>query len=236
MFRCRVVDFSLRRAVFLAQSRSGFDQITLRTLTTSRYEDQQFSPSARRTGASVRRCPYQSQNKIGGVDLRKMFDGYYKTNESDTKIEAEANELEKTFNDMLEAYKVANEDKQLQEGVADPTISGDKEQRRLKVAEDRLFAIRTTEQQVRKYQLESEATLLDKRRLMRDQVLRQIRVLVAAMSMAAEYTHVFDVAAESVNQTPNVLHNNGKHDTIAEMLRPLNTSAPAGSLGNDGMK
>lgn len=172
-----------------------------------------------------------AQVKMGIVDLRKVFDGYYKTREADTKIKGEASELEKTAKGMLDDYRKSNEEyKSLVEAAGDSAISTDEKQKRRKAAEDKLLEIRNLEQQVQQYQRQSEATLLEKRKRMRDQILREIRETVVSKSKAAGYTFVMDVAADSVNQTPIVLYTNGENDLTEELLRQLNANAPAGSL------
>ncbi|MBL9127582.1 MAG: OmpH family outer membrane protein [Verrucomicrobiales bacterium] len=173
----------------------------------------------------------QAQVKMGIVDLRKVFDGYHKTRDADAKIKAEASELEKNAKGMLEDYRKANEEyKGLVEAAGDAAISADEKQKRRKAAEDKLLEIRNLEQQVQQFQRQSESTLLEKRKRMRDQILREIRETVVAKSKAAGYTFVIDVAADSVNQTPIVLYTNGENDLTEELLRQLNANAPAGSL------
>ncbi|MBL9136763.1 MAG: OmpH family outer membrane protein [Verrucomicrobiales bacterium] len=168
--------------------------------------------------------------RIGIVDLRKVFDGYYKTKDADSKIKEEAAGLEKTAKGMLEDYKKANEEyKQLQEAASDSAISSEEKQKRRKTAEDKLLEIRQLEQQVTQYQRQSEATLLEKRRRMRDQILREIRETIVTKSKAAGYTLVVDTAAESVNQTPVVLFTTGENDLTEELLKQLNANAPAGN-------
>lgn len=172
-----------------------------------------------------------AQVKLGIVDLRKVFDGYYKTREADTKIKGEAAELEKNAKAMLDDYRKTNEEyKGLVEAAGDSAISADEKQKRRKAAEDKLLEIRNLEQQVQQYQRQSEATLLEKRKRMRDQILREIRETIVAKSKAAGFTFVMDVAADSVNQTPIVLYTNGENDITDELLRQLNANAPAGSL------
>lgn len=180
-------------------------------------------------GLSV--APAKAQLRIGIVDLRKVFDGYYKTKDADAKIKEEAMKLETTAKGMLDDYKKANETyKQLMEAASDTAISAEEKQKRRKSAEDKLLEIRQLEQQVQQYQRQSEATLLEKRRRMRDQILREIRETVVSKAKEAGYSMVIDIAADSVNQTPIVLYTNGDNDITEELLRALNANAPPGSL------
>ena len=168
--------------------------------------------------------------KIALVDLRKVFDGYYRTKEADAKIKDEAGGLEKTAKGMIEDYKKANEEyRQLVEAANDAAVSVDEKQKRRKAAEDKLLEIRGQEQQVQNYQRQSEATLIEKRRRMRDQILRDIRENVVTKAKAAGYTIVFDTAADSVNQTPIILYTTGENDITEDLLQALNATAPAGT-------
>jgi outer membrane protein len=176
----------------------------------------------------------QAEVKIAIVDLRKVFDGYYKTKDADTKIKEEASALEKTAKGMLEDYKKANEEyKGLVESANDVAVSADEKQKRKKSAEDKLLEIRQLEQQVQSYQRQSEATLMEKRRRMRDTILREIRETVVSKAKTAGYTLVIDTAADSVNQTPIVLYTNGENDLTEELLKQLNANSPAPALGGD---
>lgn len=170
----------------------------------------------------------QAQVKIGIVDLRKVFDGYFKTKDADAKIKEEAAGLEKTAKGMLDDYKKANDEyKNLMEAAGDSAISADEKQKRKKSAEDKLLEIRQLEQQVQQYQRQSEATLLEKRRRMRDQILREIRETVVTKSKTAGYSMVIDTAADSINQTPVFLYTNGENDMTDDLLKQLNANAPA---------
>lgn len=172
----------------------------------------------------------QADTKIAIVDLRKVFDGYFKTKDADSKIKEEASGLEKTAKGMLEDYKKANDEyKGLMDSANDPAISADEKQKRKKSAEDKLVEIRQLEQQVQSFQRQSEATLLEKRRRMRDQILREIRETVVSKSKTAGYTLVIDTAADSINQTPIVLYTNGENDLTEDLLKQLNANAPVGT-------
>lgn len=182
----------------------------------------------------VASLPARAEVKIGIIDLRKVFDGYFKTKDADAKIKEEAAGLEKTAKGMLDDYKKANDDyKSLMEAAGDSAISTDEKQKRKKAAEDKLLEIRQLEQQVQQFQRQSEATLMEKRRRMRDQILREIRETVVTKSKAAGYSLVVDTAADSINQTPIVLYTNGENDMTDELLRQLNANAPASVGGED---
>jgi outer membrane protein len=170
-----------------------------------------------------------AQTKIGLVDLRKVFDSYYKTKEADVKIREEADGLKKTAEGMIEDYKSANEEyKSLMEAANSPALAAEEKQRRRKSAEDKLQEIRQLEIQIQRYDEQSKATLAERQRRMRDQLLKEIRERVVAQSKAAGYSLVLDTAALSINQTPIVLFTNNETDFTDNLLKELNATAPAG--------
>ncbi len=170
----------------------------------------------------------QAQPRIGQIDLRKVFEGYYRTKEADAKIKEEFSSIQKTGDGMLEDYKKANEDyKQLMEAANDVAISPEEKQKRKKAAEDKLIDIRQLEQQVQKYKAQAEATISEKQRRMREQIIREIRDTVVSKAKTAGFTAVIDISAESVNRTPVFLYVNGENDMTDDIIKQLNAGRPA---------
>ena len=173
----------------------------------------------------------QAPLKIATIDLRKVFDGYYKTKQADVGLKEEAAGLEKTAKGMLEDYKKANDEyKQFAESANDPAVSAEERARRDKNAKDKLLEIRQLEQQVQSFQRQSEATLLEKRRRMRENLLREIREAIVTKARSGGYNLVIDTAADSVNQTPVFLLADTGVDLTDDMIKALNAAAPAGAL------
>ncbi|MFN0066223.1 MAG: OmpH family outer membrane protein [Limisphaerales bacterium] len=181
--------------------------------------------------ASLLTAAAQTPLKIATIDLRKVFDGYYKTKQADVGLKEEATGLEKTAKGMLEDYKKSNEDyKKLVEGANDQAVSAEERAKRDKTAKDKLLEIKQLEQQVQSFQRQSEATLLEKRRRMRDNLLREIREAIVTKARSGGYNLVIDTAADSVNQTPVFLLADTGADLTDDMIKALNASAPADAL------
>lgn len=168
-----------------------------------------------------------AEQKIGLVDLRKVFDGYHRTQEADKKIKDEAETLKRNTESMLEDYKKANDEyKQVIDAANDSALSAEEKQKRQKAAQDKLADIKQLENQIRSVGESSRAALAEKQRRMRDQILKEIREVVVMKSKAAGFTLVLDSAADSVNQTPVVLFTNGENDLTAEVIKQLNANSP----------
>ena len=62
---------------------------------------------------------------------------------------------------------------------------------------------------------------------MREEILTYLKGVITAHAKKGNYTHVFDVAAESRNETSILLYTNGQGDFTDDVLAEINANAPA---------
>lgn len=176
----------------------------------------------------------QAQTKMAVVDLKKVFDGYYRTRQADVQLKERAADLEKARAGMLEDYKKSSEDfKKLLDGLNDPSASAAEKDKRKTEAEKKQGELREIEGSIRTFDDTSRKTIMEQQKRMRDSVLRDIRGVVEERAKAAGYAVVIDTAAESVNQTPVVVYTSllgGGDDLTEPVLKALNVNAPPDSL------
>ena len=173
----------------------------------------------------------QAQPKIAIINLKTVFDGYWKTKQSDVSIKDRQGEFEKERKKMVEDYQKANEDyRKMSESASDPAVSTEERDRRKKTAEGKLLEIKEIEQNIQQFDRQFRSQITDQIKRMRDNIMREIREVVTSKARAANYSLVLDAAAESFNQTPVLLFNSGTPDLTEEVLTELNAKAPAGSL------
>jgi outer membrane protein len=172
-----------------------------------------------------------AQTKIAVVDLKRVFDGYWRTKVADEQLKQQAQDLDKLRKGMIDDYQKANEEfKKVLEGINDQAASADEKEKRRKDAEKKQADIREQENSIRTFDNNSRQGILEKQKRMRDSVLRDIRGVVEERSKAAGYNLVFDTAAESVNQTPVLIYSSltgGSDDLTDAVLKQLNANAPA---------
>lgn len=167
------------------------------------------------------------QGKVAIVDLRKVFDDYYKTKAADAQLKDQAADLAKESKAYMEQYQKASDDyKKLLDEANNQAVSFDEREKRKKSAEGKLVEIKELETTIRQFENSARTTLEEKKRQMREKILVAIRDIINAKAKAAGYSLVIDTAAESVNQTPVVIYNNGDNDITAAVLEQLNASAP----------
>lgn len=173
--------------------------------------------------------------KIGIIDLRKVFDGYWKTKQADANLKEEAAGLDKEGKTMLDQFKKTQENyKKLLDSANDAAVASDERDKRKKLAEEELVKLKEQQSSMEQFDRQARTTLGERQRRMRDNLLGEIKDVIKTKAKAGNYACVFDIASESVNNTPVVLYSNGENDLTDDVLAQLNANAPAGALKPPG--
>ena len=171
-----------------------------------------------------------AQTRVGVIDVKKVFDSYWKTKQADASLRERGRQLDQTRQRMLEDYKKAAADyKALSDSVNDPVLSATERNRRKQNAERKLAELRELEQSTEQFDLQSRNQLSEQQRIAREGIFREIRERVTAKARLRGFTMVLDTAAETINQTPMMVYTNGDNDLTNEILAEMNggASAPA---------
>lgn len=168
---------------------------------------------------------------IAVVDLKKVFDGYWKTKQADLNLKDQAAELDKKRKDMItDAQKAEVDYKKLLESSTDSAVSIEERDKRKNAAAGKLRELQEIEQSVNQFDRSARAKLGEQQRNLRDKIVTEIREILSRKARAAGYAGVLDSAAESTAGTPVLLFNGGLPDLTEDILAQLNATAPAGAL------
>jgi outer membrane protein len=166
--------------------------------------------------------------KVATVDLRKVFDNYWKTKQADVNLKDQAGGLEKERRTMVDQYQKAQENyKKFLDGANDQALSTDERDKRKKSAEMELLSLRDLENRVKQFDVTSRTMLDETRTRVRNNILAEIKDTIKAKVKAGNYNLVLDSAADSFNNTPIVLYTAGIDDLSDAILAQLNVNAPA---------
>jgi len=168
-----------------------------------------------------------AQTKIATVDLRKLFDNYYKTKLAQAAIQDHAAQLDKDDKSMKDDLKKGGDDYQaLLQQANDQALSADERDRRKQAAADKLKELQTNKATIDQYERQAQTTLGEQRQRMREKILVDIKAAVTTKAKAGGYTLVFDTAAETVNGTMAVVYTSGDNDLTDAILAQINAGAP----------
>src|SRR3954462_9756793 len=90
--------------------------------------------------------------KIATIDLRKVFDNYWRTKQADANIKEQAADLEKERKAMTDRFQSGEEKyKKLLDGANDIALSAAERDKRKKDAENQLVDLREMETRIRQF-------------------------------------------------------------------------------------
>jgi outer membrane protein len=168
-----------------------------------------------------------AQTKIATVDLKKLFDSYYKTKLAQVSIQERATQLDKDDKGMKDDLKKGGDDYQaLVQQANDQALSAEERDRRKQAADDKLKQLQASKAAIDQFERQAQTTLGEQRQRMRENILTEIKAAVTAQAKSGGYTLVFDTAAETVNGTMAIVYTNGDNDLTAAILSQLNAGAP----------
>lgn len=175
-----------------------------------------------------------AQNRIATVDLRKVFDGYWKKKQAEAALKDRQTDMEKEDRNMVDDYKKAKDDYQtLLASANDQAVSTEERDKRKSAAEEKLRRMKEMEDTISQYERQARTTIGEQSQRMRANILTEIRNVVNAKAKAAGYFLVVDTAAESINNTPIFLYSSNESDITDAVLQQLNSTAPADALKTD---
>jgi len=168
-----------------------------------------------------------AQQKIATVDMRKLFDGYWKTKQAEAALNDRKAELDKEDHSFLDnLHKDRDAYQKLLDSANDQAISADERDKRKEAAADKYTEIQNSQATIVQFERQAQATLAEQTQRMRSSIISEITAVVSTRAKATGYTMVLDLAGQSVNQTPVVLYTDGQNDLTAAVLAQLNAGAP----------
>jgi Skp family chaperone for outer membrane proteins len=171
--------------------------------------------------------PALAQNKIATVDLRKLFDGYWKKQQAQTVLNDRQTQFIKDAKSLSDDLKKGGDEYQkLLEQANDQALSTDQRDKYKQAAADKLKQLQDAKNAMDQFEHQAQITLSEQSQRMRENVLSDIKVAVTAQAKVAGCSLVIDAAAETANATTAVIYTSGENDLTDAVLKRLNAGAP----------
>jgi outer membrane protein len=163
-----------------------------------------------------------AQTKVASVDMKKLFNGYYKTKLAQTSLEGRKAELRKEIKDMADGLDKAQGDyKQLLDQANDQALAADERDKRKQSAADKAKEITTSRAAIEQFQRQAEAQLADQSQRMSANLVGEIQKAVADKAKAGGYSLVMNAGSTEV-----VVFASDANDITTGVLTQLNAGAP----------
>lgn len=169
----------------------------------------------------------QAQTRLATVNLVEVFDNYWKTKQAKLALNDSRTETKKEIEGMQDAHKklIQSYQKQLSE-ANDQAASEAERAKRRKALEPKLKELQDSENTLKQFVSSREAELKVKTDRMMEDVIKDIRSVVATKAKAAGYSLVLDSSARSATTTEIFLFTNGDNDLTKQVTEELNITAP----------
>lgn len=163
-----------------------------------------------------------AQTKVATVDMKKLFNGYWKTKQATASLENRKTELRKEMKDMATDLDKAQTDyKQLLDQSNDQAISAEERDKRKQAADAKAREIANSKNTLEQFQRQAESQLADESQRMSGNLVVDIQKVVADKAKAGGYTVVLNAANPEafVYVSPDA-------DITDAVLAQLNAGAP----------
>ena len=180
-----------------------------------------------------------AQDRIATVDLRKVFEEYWKTKQANAALKERGTELEKELKAMAADFEAAKEEyRKLLESANDQAVSSSERDKRKKAAEEQFKDLNDKQQSIQQFERQARTTVDEQQKRMRDNILEEVKAAITSKAKAGDFNFVVDTAAETPNRTPVFLYSNNPNDLTDAVLSQLNATAPLDleGSGSEGKK
>jgi outer membrane protein len=185
-----------------------------------------------------------AQNRVATVDLQKVFDKYWRTEQSIAALKDRLAQFEKSRLEIVEGMKKKNEDYQkLLEAASNQALSADQREKRRKEADDRLREVRTAKDELDQFDRVANATLVEQKARMRKNLLEEIKGAITSNAKAGGYSLVLDSGGQTYVADPTgpyyspiILYANEENDLTETVLAQLNAGAPVATPAAEDKK
>lgn len=170
--------------------------------------------------------PAMAQGKIATVDMKKIFDRYWKKKAAEDRlkdqqadVEKEEKNMKNEFNQLKEEYNTINN------STADSNISPEERDKRKKLADDKMKKMKDLDDAFKTYDGNAKTRLIEQGQRFKSQIVDEIRNQATAKAKAQGFALVIDTAAVSGDGIPIILYSNNENDITDAVLVELNRGA-----------
>ncbi|WCJ58895.1 OmpH family outer membrane protein [Fontisphaera persica] len=168
--------------------------------------------------------------RVAGVDLKKLFENYWRTKQANNNLQNQREEMLKERNAYTDRLKKADEEyRKLLEAANDQVISAEERNKRKKAAEEKLVELKQIEGATETFLRNAASTLQETEARMRNNIVKELREAIAAKAKVAGYTLVIDLSADTPVGTQVFLYA-AIEDITDTLTAELNAKAPPGAL------
>ena len=170
----------------------------------------------------------QADVKVGTIDMKQVFDTYYKTKDAEGKINEARTQAKKELDERLDSFNKAQEEaKKLNEEANKPELSAAAKADKSKLLNEKLQALGALQREIQEFQQTRERQLSEQSVRSRNSLVEEINKVIGDKVKAAGYDIVLDKSGQSLNAVGVVIFSRDSFDFTNDVVNELNKSKPA---------
>jgi Skp family chaperone for outer membrane proteins len=164
--------------------------------------------------------------KVGTIDMKAVFDGYYKTKEAEAKINEARTQAKKELDERLDIFNKAQEEaRKLNDEANKPELSEKAKAEKSKALNEKLQALGTLQREVQEFQQTRERQLSEQSVRSRNVLLEDLNKVIADKVKAAAYDLVLDKSGQSLNAVGILVYSKDSFDFTSDVLAEVNKAS-----------
>jgi Skp family chaperone for outer membrane proteins len=165
----------------------------------------------------------QAQMKVGTIDMKQVFDGYYKTKDAEAKINESRAQAQKELAERLDTFNKAQEQaRKLNDEAGKAELSEKAKAEKVKGLNEKLQELGVMQREVQEFQQTRERQLSEQSVRSRNSLVEEINKVVSDVVKANGYDLVFDKSGQSLNAVNVLVHSKDSFDFTADVVNKLN--------------
>jgi Skp family chaperone for outer membrane proteins len=175
---------------------------------------------------SIQLAMAAADQKIGVVDMNKLFKGYYKTKLSNAKLKKQAEVFKRYAENLAESQlKLREEFVALRDASLNVAYSETQRESKRLAAQDKYRQLKDKEAEIERYKREKRIQIRNQEVKLRKGILLEIRKAIARYAKQNGFTLVLDASGKTLNDIPSVLYYKTELDFTDEILAIINKGA-----------
>jgi len=168
--------------------------------------------------------------KIFVVDMAKLYDSHYKTQEQNNKLQADKAKAEEEVEKMnKEGNALVEEYKNLQEQSTNAALTADAKSKAQNDAQKKMEEIQAKQNEIRTFIQNSSQSLQQRLQTFRSVMLEEISKVATDVAKRRGATLLLDKAGPSLIGISNLIYADPGFDITDDVLKEINKDRPAGA-------
>ncbi len=179
------------------------------------------------TAFTLSHASAQETMKVGTVDMKRLFQEYYKTKDAEKKVNEDKTKAKKELDDRQEKFKALIDSwNKAQTTLKDKMVNESLKEETQKKAAGIASEAKALEREITEFTRRRETQLGEQVGRMRKGIFEDIRQRVEEKAKRDNYDLVFDKSGMGSSGLPILLHSRLTKDFSEEVLSELNKNAP----------